>query len=159
MNDGEIAAIRARLHAATPGPWEIRDIGESEPYIYAGHAVVASTSFMDDGTYSQGYKDAQFIAHAPADIAYLLDEVAHLQTDVHDLAFIASGHEDTIVRLMDMFDCPNPNAVVEHIQARFEMLQNDLRIARAEATSARPGPCVPERDETMFVEDAAPPRE
>jgi signal transduction histidine kinase len=98
----------------------------------------------------------------------LAGQVRALQADVRDLAQIDAGYEETIVRLMEAFDCPNPNAVVEHIQALFEQQQNTLaavlvecNIARAELTSVRPRRCVPERaddDERIFVEDAAPPK-
>jgi mannose-6-phosphate isomerase class I len=148
MNDGEIAAIRARLKTISTPPWSVISGEHGEWYIYGadGFAIHDSFNSTADGLAIAAANRA-LIEHAPVDIAYLLDEVAHLQTDVRDLAQISGAHEETIVRLMEAFDCPNPSALVEHIQALFEMLQNDLRIARAEATSVRPGLCVPKRAE------------
>lgn len=67
--------IRARLDAATPGPWEVLE--ESFDYTsvrtsdYSGtYAVV----YSDEGR-PVHRPDADLIAHAPGDIAYLLDRV------------------------------------------------------------------------------------
>jgi hypothetical protein len=70
---GHATEIRARLKAATPGPWTTgsRDdsgnlyIGQAEP----GGALVATAG---DG-------DAELIAHAPMDLAYLLARVEELE--------------------------------------------------------------------------------
>jgi hypothetical protein len=69
---GHATEIRARIKAATPGPWTTgsRDdsgnlyIGQAEP----GGALVATAG---DG-------DAELIAHAPFDLAYLLARVEEL---------------------------------------------------------------------------------
>lgn len=62
-----LAEIKARLAAATPGPWEF-DADDSELY-----------SINDEHggciTYDLRSNDADFIIHAPEDIALLLEVV------------------------------------------------------------------------------------
>jgi hypothetical protein len=68
--------IRARLDAATPGPWQ--DVDRDDP---AWIRVMQPREFPNEWTTiaTCGFcSDARFIAHAPADIAWLLDEVARL---------------------------------------------------------------------------------
>ena len=67
-----VAAIRARLSASTEGPWsrhgsDVYAPGDQEPLARGrdGSAVVRA----------QADADAEFIAHAPSDIAALLDLV------------------------------------------------------------------------------------
>ena len=57
--------IRARLNAASPWPWEISDYG-------------GSLLSRDDHVVPLRYKDMEFVAHAPEDIAYLLGAIAQL---------------------------------------------------------------------------------
>ena len=67
--------IRARLDAATPGPWE----------------VVCNTTSDVVGVLDGDYDDADLIAHAPADIAWLLEEVDNLNTTLNEwMAFCGS---------------------------------------------------------------------
>jgi hypothetical protein len=56
-------AIRQRLAAATPGPWEVMRYSHGGGRIYHGHDLVADT-------YREGDREA--IAHAPTDLAALL---------------------------------------------------------------------------------------
>lgn len=66
---GRLDEIRARLAAATPGPWRVAHHGtwevEAPP-----HQVVA-----DCGTVDRAEADATLMAHAPDDLAYLLDRL------------------------------------------------------------------------------------
>lgn len=57
MNN-RIDEIRARLDAATPGPWE----------------VVCDTTSDVVGVLDGDYDDADLIAHAPADLAWLIEQ-------------------------------------------------------------------------------------
>jgi hypothetical protein len=61
--NSELEDIKDRLAAATPGPWEL--IGGGEWISPIGIPVAP-----DDG--GVGPQDAEFIAHAPTDIARLL---------------------------------------------------------------------------------------
>ena len=68
MSD-RIAEIRARLDAATPGPWHKHD---DEPWVT--NSATPPMRIIATGLRGQP-ENADLIAHAPADIAWLLDEV------------------------------------------------------------------------------------
>ena len=69
-----LAEIRARLDAATPGPWE-----NTDDWSVVTAVVRQRSKWLPD--YEMPVADvgqpvnADLIAHAPADIAWLLDEV------------------------------------------------------------------------------------
>ncbi len=86
MSDEELAAIKARVEAATPGPWSsyVGEIsaGVSDPFRWL--------SSYDPG--SEGYdrrkqreRDGAFIAHAREDIPALLAENAALRAGLADV--------------------------------------------------------------------------
>lgn len=79
--------IRARLNAATPGPWKyggmIGDPGKPLAHFVTnakGDIVSLSTDFAAD--YAGLDKDQRFIASAPEDIAFLLALVEEKETEV-----------------------------------------------------------------------------
>ena len=63
MND-RLQEIRARLDAATPGPW----------YVRSGWVALNNLNY-DVIPVGHNDADADLIAHAPADIAWLLAEI------------------------------------------------------------------------------------
>ena len=74
MSD-RLQEIRARLDAATPGPWErwndgMRIWSRARPDAQFG---------VDVADVYASHATADLIAHAPADIAWLLDEVERLR--------------------------------------------------------------------------------
>lgn len=77
MSD-RIAAIQARLDAATPGPWVIR---------FATHEDTAQRFVAGNNP-----ANAALIANAPEDLAYLLDAHAKLRsaitTEIHRLCVL-----------------------------------------------------------------------
>ena len=82
MNSEDRAAIRARLAAATPGPWRIARSRGGVPWIDAGeYDEVLAPADVDCMAYCYGGTsriemsdaDAEFIAHARTDVADLLD--------------------------------------------------------------------------------------
>ncbi len=84
-----LAEIQARLDAATPGPWVTKpgvSLAWSELVLapVPGHdgymALVADTK----DSFFNNHDDADFIAHAPDDLAWLLERVARLETTVHN---------------------------------------------------------------------------
>lgn len=86
-----VQEIRDRLEAATPGPWSYSPASTGNPSDGPTHHEVRSVSISDDRTmyaiattdYNEmGYLDAEFIAHAPDDIEFLLAEVERLQEDL-----------------------------------------------------------------------------
>ena len=74
--------IRARLEAATSGPWRVSSIrqrfgGEPVLVIHGPDDKAYAYVLYGDGSNAQhaaAYGDASLIAHAPTDIRYLLDE-------------------------------------------------------------------------------------
>lgn len=67
--------IRARLNAATPGPWHRHD---DEPWVT--NSATPPMRIIATGLRGQR-ENAELIAHAPADIAWLLDEVERLRSE------------------------------------------------------------------------------
>ena len=99
MTDEQLAAIRARLDAATPGPWKIS--GELPDYEHYTRICVESWIFdaidIDVPVCPDGFTkgeiderdnpqaDAALIAHAPTDIAALLDAIAARDAEIERL--------------------------------------------------------------------------
>jgi hypothetical protein len=80
----ELAAIRARVEAATPGPWHnagypLKGIDGPE-VMAAGDAHLLTMVCRPSDN-----EDATFIAHARQDVPVLLDEVARLAAEVERL--------------------------------------------------------------------------
>lgn len=72
-NDDAVQAIRARLAAATPGPWRVMlasKFGTAGTW-YEVDAGPYTWSSRADASFPHRPADAEFIANAPADIAYL----------------------------------------------------------------------------------------
>jgi len=85
----DLTAIEARLNAATPGPWRAKQMNrpEHDPWFFvldaAGRGpvvetVVAQTKYLV-GPEEQQRADVEFIAHAPSDIAVLVEHVKALR--------------------------------------------------------------------------------
>lgn len=68
MTDPRVEEIRARLVAATPGPWTVM-IPDGEPYWIHSTGQTVLTKGIAFGD------DAEFIANAPTDIALLLTKL------------------------------------------------------------------------------------
>jgi hypothetical protein len=77
---GRISEIRARMEAATPGPWKwegpVDLVDGSQARCLAGDGLVLRHEAL---TWKMHEPDAALIANAPADIAYLLDRVEALE--------------------------------------------------------------------------------
>lgn len=74
-----INEIRERLNKATQGPWTFA--GESVCEIWAGDNNVVVGSTMDGGGIMFDC-DGDFIANAPEDIKFLLDEIEKLNAEL-----------------------------------------------------------------------------
>lgn len=72
----DLEPIKARLAAATPGPWESDIYPGSENWVYVG-GVRGPGPSLELGADSSG--DAEFITNAPTDIAALVAEVERLR--------------------------------------------------------------------------------
>lgn len=82
MTAERLEAIRDRLHAATPGPWEQGHHWDASEWIKGGSGgrkfrPASDTSYEWIPTAA----DAEFIANAPEDIAFLLELVHRQQTE------------------------------------------------------------------------------
>jgi hypothetical protein len=80
MRRPNLAAIRRRVDAATPGTWKTGDkFGRGT---LGSHSVVISGKHpnLELDPYKNGRHDAAFIAHARQDIPALLDEIDRLKT-------------------------------------------------------------------------------
>ena len=75
MSD-RLTEIRARLDAATPGPWVPDDECVLRP-ASSPHGRFLIIAECHDGGHLEN--DARLIASAPSDIEWLLDEVEHLR--------------------------------------------------------------------------------
>jgi hypothetical protein len=85
LTQAELAAIEARLRAATPGPWYASNaLNEYAPFCDivaqdANESWVCEKYSILDGIKTE---DCEFIAHARADIPALLAHVRELQTQL-----------------------------------------------------------------------------
>src|SRR5690606_2330682 len=92
-SERRLAEIRERLAAATPGPWELYATERNVIAITKGrmrsgyrreivHWSGFDCSNIDDP--GQVRANAALIAHAPSDLAYLLDEIARLTRELEE---------------------------------------------------------------------------
>jgi D-tyrosyl-tRNA(Tyr) deacylase len=80
--DPKIQEIEERHAAATPGPWTVHKCGDSAGYaVYEGTPNAFVKAITGWGSVLQSKENAELIAHAPTDIAYLLSEYNRLQTE------------------------------------------------------------------------------
>jgi len=83
MTPAYLSAIRARLDAATPGPWR-HDETHGAGYIVASRGVDAEEPLIAEVAAGEPIDSANaaFIENAPTDIAALLAEVERLRREV-----------------------------------------------------------------------------
>jgi hypothetical protein len=93
MTRDQLDAIRARLDAATPGPWEAGtasccpDLG----WVEGPKGAVCPQFTATKVTHSLDANDAELIANAPTDLRALLDEVERLTAE-RDSWFLKGRH-------------------------------------------------------------------
>ena len=83
MTLDELAAIRARLDAATPGPWALGHDTDINGAWFAEILVPSHLAAL--GYIDSSRADAEFIAHARTDLEQLLAEVDHLTQMIRDI--------------------------------------------------------------------------
>ncbi len=103
MSD-RIAEIRERMEKATPGPWGvIREIDSTEYGDFAVHGVapIAPLRWYSDNAPAhtvadpvERFEDAEFIAHSPDDIAFLLSRLSAI-TDALEFLSVSPPAEVT----------------------------------------------------------------
>lgn len=84
MTPDERAAIRARLDAATPGPWALGHDTDINGAWFA-EILVPSQHLAALGYIDSSRADAEFIAHSRTDIELLLAEVERLTQMIRDI--------------------------------------------------------------------------
>ena len=99
--------IQARLQTATPGPWvSVAATHEDEYYARFVEIGPSSDEEWADGVdakvlafATESNADAEFIAHCPDDVGWLLDRVTQLETELDWIAFNAeSWHGDNAAK-------------------------------------------------------------
>jgi hypothetical protein len=100
MSD-RIDEIKARLEAATPGEWVHKNHPQHYDIQYTATIMGRSVTqaWKPFFEYANTDNDAEFIAHAPQDIEYLLGEVARLRAENangKELLELANGYNDEI---------------------------------------------------------------
>jgi hypothetical protein len=101
-------AIRARLNAATPGPWVTEMmLGEGNDLLTAIITPLPNLKVVGSALTE---RDGIFIAHAPADVAYLLAENARLSALIDTAKAWASRHpaDGAIGLLARLSTAPEP---------------------------------------------------
>ncbi len=91
----DLGAIRARLAAATPGPWhaETSDATMDDRNLWRVRRDVQPQALLHlSAIMSSG--NADLIAHAPADLAALADEVEALRAAVERVREVALAEDD-----------------------------------------------------------------
>ena len=91
LTDERIAEIRARVEAATPGPWEVDDKYSDQFVVCELDEYVAVSASTDADIGLDGRADAEFIAHARQDVPDLLDERDVLIQRLATMENLASG--------------------------------------------------------------------
>lgn len=84
MTPEQLAAIRARLDAATPGPWIAEYSGDQGNCVIPHDALSTREAVCVTRLYHAA-ADAEFIAHARTDLETLLAEVEHLTQMIRDI--------------------------------------------------------------------------
>lgn len=119
MTPGELAAIKARAEAATPGPWDT---------VLSRHVVSHADAFRgapDWPLMPKTVADATFISHARTDVPALVAEVERLRAVCDGVAQKLLGTElDALVRQGHEF---LPDAV-ESLRAHRDSLVHRMRM-------------------------------
>lgn len=123
----DIAAIRARVAAATPGPWAREDDGDD----YVAFAPGAEICRIPHGQDAE--ECANLIAHAPADLAALCDEVERLTEENRTRGDAATKALDAIAKLCGCPQWDYPGQVARDVGA----LATERDRARAEVERLR----------------------
>ena len=98
MSEKRLAEIRARVEAATPGPWEVDDKYSDGFVVCELDEYVAVSTSTDADIGLDGRADAEFIAHARQDIPDLLDMMDVL---IQQLATVENLAADILVAAID----------------------------------------------------------
>lgn len=123
LTDEQLAAIRERADAATPGPWKVAWDGDADPDgawsaewpwlirqdIYPGKSV-ANLAEVEAST-----EDAEFIAYARTDIPALLAEIDRFKRAIRELDVLLRDFQTAYVpsdEIPQLLECGERAALV-----------------------------------------------
>jgi hypothetical protein len=95
LRDEELAAIKKRVEAATPGPWAATGEYFCLAAPDATHVVCFGHDYDDYGDVKG--PDAEFIAHARTDVPALLAEVERLRAELANLVGAIAQEAERII--------------------------------------------------------------
>ena len=98
MTKEQIDAIRTRLDAATPGPWDMWFGDPTWISVQTDGKTVAECRTHLNHQFSDGQNvwNARLITHAPTDLRALLDEVERLRVERDDLLAWSQRFSDLV---------------------------------------------------------------
>jgi hypothetical protein len=98
MTPSQLSAIRARLDAATPGPWELwyGELDWVSVGIDGDTVAECRTHINQQFSGWQNLRNATFIQHAPTDLRALLDAVERLTAERDDLLAWSQRFSDLV---------------------------------------------------------------
>lgn len=107
LSDADLAAMKEREAAATPGPWRLRDLAAEAWSVNSPEGLIE--------TFYGNKPNAEFIAHAREDVPALVAEVEALRADNErkTQALVRTvAHEAELVALLD----PDNDEAVEIVE-------------------------------------------
>lgn len=116
MTDPRTEEIRERMAAATPGPWEEGDGWVYAPPVYdddprltpIGRAARYANVPRELAEINRVRRDCALIAHAPADLAYLLGRIQVMETDAAEYDPILTRQGDLLTGVANALNGPPP---------------------------------------------------
>ena len=132
--DPRVGEIEARLSVATPGPWVEWHENGTPGQLEAYNCPPATGAFLIDygADWDQKQKDATFIAHTPADVAYLLAELRKAREALTRVEGFLDNDEDKLYAAICRNTCGKDIYGVDH-EAIATTIATDLRAAVAAA--------------------------
>lgn len=131
----DLEPIRARLAAATPGPWFRRQIGTLAPEVASHHTTTWYGSPCTEAVVTHGFHndndlDLDLIANAPSDLAALLAEAERLRESVQRVREMHSP-----AKWYDDF-CDDPECDREYVEiSLYELYHSDTHKPACEMCS------------------------
>jgi hypothetical protein len=127
-DEGRVQAIRERLAKLTPGPWIVCPTPDAHEGVWAvrqandhadGWWIANVCEFLDND--DTGELHAAFIAHAPADLDYLLRENDALRNDLQQ-SLADRVHEETLAAKLEA-ELSTARAALSEAETRIKELE------------------------------------
>jgi len=156
MTAPDLSAIRARLQAGTPGPWERHGTLILSAMTSRGTQARIVDCEYDDVSYDDNIANAALIANAPSDLAALLEENERLHERLEDNHVFLRNADGEMVR-----EDVAPGSIPDGIECRDATIKlQDEQIGRLRAqiaalTAAAEGARAGAIEEAAALADAA----